>query len=142
GPTVAIRIVKADDSGDAGFQASTITGSTALGVSNGGNYNFYMTHGGAGGYFALASARFLQWDSTAEASAATPDIRLDRQAAGALRISLNSGLNERARFSDGTDQQTCFMISVNRTGTFTLERVTMGATDSGGTGFKLLRVPN
>ena len=41
-----------------------------------------------------------------------------------------------------TDQQTSMLIRRNNAGTYTLQRVSLGAADSGGTGFKLLRVPN
>lgn len=41
-----------------------------------------------------------------------------------------------------TDTQTSMLIRRNSGGTYSLSRVTMGAVDSGGTGFKYLRVPN
>ena len=40
------------------------------------------------------------------------------------------------------DGATALLIRRNVGGTFTLQQVTMGAADSGGTGFKVLRVPN
>jgi hypothetical protein len=40
------------------------------------------------------------------------------------------------------DTETALLIRRNVGGTFSLERVTQGAADSGGAGFKLLRVPN
>jgi len=43
---------------------------------------------------------------------------------------------------DITDGQTAILLRRNVAGVFTLQRVTMGAADSGGTGFKLLRVVN
>lgn len=47
------------------------------------------------------------------------------------------------RFSATTvDADTSLMLRRNVGGTYTLQRVSMGAVDSGGTGFKLLRVPN
>ena len=40
------------------------------------------------------------------------------------------------------DTETSLWIRRNVGGTFTLQRVTMGPADSGGTGFRVLRVPN
>lgn len=40
------------------------------------------------------------------------------------------------------DTQTSLLLRRNVAGTLTLQRVTMGVADSGGAGFKLLRVPN
>jgi len=44
--------------------------------------------------------------------------------------------------ADLADTETCLLIRRDVGGTETLQRVTMGATDSGGAGFKVLRVPN
>jgi len=46
------------------------------------------------------------------------------------------------QLSTPADQETAWLVSVNRTGTFSVDRVSLGATDSGGVGFKLLRVAN
>jgi hypothetical protein len=40
------------------------------------------------------------------------------------------------------DTETALLVRRNLGGTITLERISMGATDSGGAGFRLLRVPN
>jgi hypothetical protein len=40
------------------------------------------------------------------------------------------------------DTETCLLIRRNVAGVFSTQRVSMGAADSGGAGFKLLRVPN
>lgn len=43
---------------------------------------------------------------------------------------------------DAADQETMILIGVNRAGVKSLQRVTLGIADSGGVGFKLLRLPN
>lgn len=40
------------------------------------------------------------------------------------------------------DTQTALLLRCNDGGVYTLQRVTMGADDSGGAGYRLLRVPN
>ena len=48
-----------------------------------------------------------------------------------------------ARFSEATNSlQTAMYLRCNRSGTKTLDAVTLGAADSGGTGYRVLRVPN
>lgn len=48
-------------------------------------------------------------------------------------------LQVRATAADG---ETALLVSRNIGGIYTLQRVSMGAADSGGTGFKVLRIPN
>lgn len=141
-------------SGLAAVRADSISTLTPFGAANfvaglhgysaiwgGSGYDLIMNGNGGSPYIGIGSAGVLRWSNSAGATG-TPDVELARQGTGALSFLLNTALDERARLSDGTDQQTCFMVSVNRTGSFTLERVTLGAADSGGSGFKLLRVPN
>lgn len=40
------------------------------------------------------------------------------------------------------DTETAMLVRVNRSGVYSLDRVTIGAADSGGAGYKALRVPN
>lgn len=47
-----------------------------------------------------------------------------------------------AQLDDAADGQTTLLLMRNVGGTLTLQRVSMGAADSGGAGYKLLRVPN
>lgn len=66
------------------------------------------------------------------------DTGLFEQAAGNVAVAVNGV--ESARFSGGAAGETNFMLfDVDNA---TLERVSVGAADSGGVGFKLLRIPN
>ena len=51
-------------------------------------------------------------------------------------------LKEQARFEEPRDTETALLLRRNVGGTFSVVRVTMGKPDSGGAGFKVLRVPN
>lgn len=56
---------------------------------------------------------------------------------------LEIGTDQYLRIDDTVaDTETCLLLRRNVGGTLTVQRVSMGATDSGGTGFKVLRVPN
>lgn len=57
----------------------------------------------------------------------------DQGAANLMQILASSGI---------TDGNTALMIRRNVGGTLSVQQVSMGAADSGGTGFKVLRVPN
>jgi len=63
-----------------------------------------------------------------------------QQAADALGFAI--GGNEGARLSEPADGETALLVRRNVGAVLTLQRVSMGATDSGGAGFKVLRVPN
>lgn len=66
------------------------------------------------------------------------DTGLFEQAAGNVAVAVNGV--ESARFSGGAAGETNFMLfDVDNA---TLERVSVGAADSGGVGFKVLRIPN
>jgi hypothetical protein len=65
---------------------------------------------------------------------------LFRQAAGVLSAAIAG--NEGARIAEPADGNTALLIRRNVAATITLEQVSMGAVDSGGAGFKALRVPN
>jgi hypothetical protein len=52
------------------------------------------------------------------------------------------GTDEYLRFTAPADGETGLLLRRNVGGSFTLQRVSMGAADSAGTGFKVLRVPN
>lgn len=53
-----------------------------------------------------------------------------------------NALMQLARQDDVADGQTAMLLLRNVGGTLTLQRVTLGVDDSGGAGFKVLRVPN
>lgn len=55
-----------------------------------------------------------------------------------------NGLQEYARLADSTTNNDTMLLVRRRgnTGTYSLERVTLGAADSGGAGFRVMRVPN
>jgi hypothetical protein len=53
-----------------------------------------------------------------------------------------SGLVEGAELRAAADGETALLLRRNKGGVFTLERVSEGAADSGGTGYRVLRVPN
>jgi hypothetical protein len=65
---------------------------------------------------------------------------LFRQAAGILGVAIAG--QEGARIAEPADGNTALLIRRNVAATITLEQVSMGAVDSGGAGFKALRVPN
>lgn len=68
------------------------------------------------------------------------DTGLFWQATNALGFAI--GGNEGARLSEPAADETALLVRRNLGGTLSLQRVSMGTTDSGGTGFRLLRVPN
>jgi hypothetical protein len=71
------------------------------------------------------------------AGAHSGDVQLLSAEAGSLTL--------RARLRDDThvsDGQTALLVRRNVGGTYSLQQVSMGSADSGGTGFKVLRVPN
>jgi len=88
----------------------------------------------AGWTFALAGGR-------GTGSAAGGPVVVQTSSAGASGTTLRS-LVDRLQIDDGggTAANTGLMLWDVDNGT--LERVTVGAADSGGTGFKLLRIPN
>lgn len=49
---------------------------------------------------------------------------------------------ELATEANTADTETCLLIRRNLGGTFSMQRVSMGASDSGGAGYRVLRVPN
>jgi len=72
--------------------------------------------------------------------AADNDTGLFQAAGNTLSIAIAA--EEGMRISDPASGETALLIRRNVGGVFSLERVSMGAADSGGAGFKLLRVPN
>lgn len=68
---------------------------------------------------------------TIETTSATGQIDLKANAITVLRAD-----------HPGSDTQAGMLVSVNRSGTITLDQVTIGAADSGGSGFRVLRVAN
>lgn len=88
----------------------------------------------AGHRVRLAAAGVFPWDLIMRTQSSTGD---------RLRFANGSADFARAELStDAADGETEFLVTRNIGGTKTLQRVSMGAADSGGTGFKLLRVPN
>lgn len=63
-----------------------------------------------------------------------------RQAADVLGLSV--GGNEALRVAEPTDGNVALLVRRNVAGVLSLQQVSMGAADSGGAGFKALRVPN
>lgn len=53
-----------------------------------------------------------------------------------------SGSVEAFGLKDGASGETSMLVTRNLSGVFTMQRVSMGAVDSGGAGFRALRVPN
>lgn len=68
------------------------------------------------------------------------DLGMYRQAADSLSFGADGA--EAMRLSDPGNDETVMMLRVDRGGVETLSRVTLGAADSGGAGFKALRVAN
>lgn len=86
----------------------------------------------------------VRWDGELSWSDGTlaDDVMVERSAAGTLDVAINAALDVAARFSEPAADETAILVRRNLAGVKTLQRVTMGANDSGGAGFKLLRVPN
>lgn len=66
---------------------------------------------------------------------------LYRPAAATLAVTVNGVQTAQLDKAD-TDTHTTLLVLVNRAAVKTLDRVTIGAADSGGVGFRVLRVPN
>jgi hypothetical protein len=87
-------------------------------------------------------------DQTGAAIDATKRLYLDSggdtfvEEVSADRISVKIGGNAGLDIAEPADTETALLIRRNVSGTLSLQRVSMGATDSGGSGFKVLRVPN
>lgn len=103
--------------------------------------------GGGGGLFdQLTVINRFQGPTTA--NAASPGFSFNGRtnqglfSTGSASIAMAYAGVEGMRWSEGASEEAGFMTRVNRSGVFTLERVSLGAADSGGTGFKALRVPN
>ena len=81
------------------------------------------------------------WDGTQAqpVSAALRLLVLDT--AGRNRLTLDGRL-QLSSDSDVASDETALLIRVNKGGTFSLERVSLGPVDSGGVGYRVLRVPN
>jgi hypothetical protein len=58
------------------------------------------------------------------------------------QLGFSIGGNQAGKFQEAADGETALLLRRNVGGAFTAVRVSMGVTDSGGTGFKVLRVPN
>lgn len=61
---------------------------------------------------------------------------------GRFQVHDNTSGNTHLQMSNPADGETTLLLRRNVAGVFALVRVSMGAVDSGGAGFKLLRVPN
>lgn len=72
--------------------------------------------------------------------ASDPDTGMYRVGANLLGLAIGGAIG--AELSAPTDGLTALLVRVNTGGVFTLERVSIGAADSGGTGFRLLCIPN
>lgn len=57
-------------------------------------------------------------------------------------VTIEIGGNDAFELSAPADTETALLVRRNVGGAFSLQRVSMGAVDSGGAGYKLLRVPN
>ncbi len=68
------------------------------------------------------------------------DTGMFRSAADTLDFAIGGVIG--AEFSAPADTETAMLVRRNVGGSFTLQRVSMGVADSGGSGFKVLRVPN
>jgi hypothetical protein len=69
-----------------------------------------------------------------------PNTGMYRSGADVLDLAMGGAIG--AELSAPADGQTALLLRRNVGGSFTLQRVSMGAADSGGAGFKVLRVPN
>lgn len=57
-------------------------------------------------------------------------------------IAIAAAIDAAMQFSTPADTETALIISRNVSGTLSFQRVSMGAANSAGAGFKTLRVPN
>lgn len=97
--------------------------------------NFSM-HGFDGAAFAFGA--LLQAFATENWTTAARGTRVDVRYTQPGTITLVDG----ARFAEPADTEIALLVRRNVGGTLSLQRVSMGAVDSGGVGFKVLRVPN
>jgi len=72
------------------------------------------------------------------------DAIMDFTSTTAFRVAQTGGGNVSFQVdsTDMADTETAVLVRLNDAGARTTERVTIGAVDSGGLGFRLLRVPN
>lgn len=89
---------------------------------------------GAEAIIAIFSAGLLDLQLSAIANI------LNLQALTALPMYVDGAIHE--QLQEGGDGETSLLLRRNLGGTFTVQRVSMGAVNSGGTGFRVLRVPN
>lgn len=96
--------------------------------------SFLAYNSGAGQYFRLGAQGTNPWDMMMATTSGAGDT---------WRLRLGSTAEVEVR-ADGltADTETVLLVRRNVGGAFSLQRVSMGAADSGGAGFKLLRVPN
>jgi hypothetical protein len=123
-------------------------------ITSGTGPTSFLSHGGSWQQFTIAATasavNYVQVtgsvtgsDPTISAQGSDADIWLLLQGKGASGIRLYGGTNELGRFKESpADTETALLVRCNDGGVFTLQQVTMGADNSGGAGFRVLRVPN
>jgi hypothetical protein len=57
-------------------------------------------------------------------------------------LSFTKFQNERIQASDAADGEAAMLLQVNQQGQISMRRVTIGTSDSGGSGFRVLRIAN
>lgn len=57
-------------------------------------------------------------------------------------LSFTKFQNDRVQAADPASGEVAMLVQVNQAGALSMQRVTIGAPHSGGTGFRALRVPN
>lgn len=133
--TMVTGVTVIDDGSHTGF---TYTGTGTRMVRRGQSFEIDSSEGSPS--FVLANAGTTKLDLIHSVS-------LDRnflRAASALDIGATGSTTPSVRVNttDPADGATALLVRRNVGGTLTLQTVSMGATDSGGVGFKVLRVPN
>jgi hypothetical protein len=89
--------------------------------------------------FSVNAAGKIEWGA---GSASATDAALERQAAGILSVLSSGAETIRMGGTPSTSADSNIRVVTNIGGTSTLKIVSVGSSDSGGTGYRLLRVPN
>jgi len=115
--------------------------SVYVSFSNAVNLDHFRFHAGDTLARPVLTVRFggdLSWSDGTNAD----DLRIRRSAAATLDLEINAAFDVAVELSEPGANETAMLLRRNLAGVKTLQRVTMGVNDSGGAGFKLLRVPN
>lgn len=94
--------------------------------------------------YRLAFGRFgeIKWSDGVAGAPTEADMQMVHDAPSQLTWQIGVAHANALRIAEAANGETALLVRRNVAGVFSLERVSMGVADSGGAGFKLLRVPN